>query len=263
MYHAHGKRIMRIAILLYGIVCYVMFLGTFIYAIGFTTNWIVPKGIDSGEVATPFASAIINVLLLSIFGIQHTIMARPAFKAWFTKIIPASAERSTFVLLTNLILCLIFWQWQPLPEMVWDVSGSTALTYGLWTVCGLGWLLVLYSTFLINHLDLFGLRQVGLFYKGIEYTDAPFVQPWFYTIIRNPMMLGFIIAFWATPTMSQGHLLFSLVTTGYIFFGVTVEERDLADALGEEYIAFRARTPLIIPFLKFGRGDSKKVDGKE
>ena len=254
---------MRAAVLLYGSICYVLFLGTFLYAIGFTTNFLVPKGIDAGEAGEVMSSVIINVLLLSVLEMPDSVMARPAFKAWFTTIIPAAAERSTFVLLTNFALCLMYWQWRPLTENVWDVSGTPALAYGIWGVCAFGWFVVLYSTFLINHFDLFGLRQVVLFFQGKDYSDAPFVQPWLYGIIRNPLMLGFIIAFWSTPTMSQGHLLFALVTTGYIFFGITVEERDLKDALGDDYINYRARTPMLIPFLKFGdssRGDAETQD---
>lgn len=147
-----------------------------------------------------------------------------------------------------------------MPEIVWDVSGTPPLAYTIWGLCALGWLLVLYSTFLINHFDLFGLRQVYLFFSGKEYTDAPFAEPWLYRLVQNPLMLGFMIAFWANPVMSQGHLLFSLVVTGYIFFGITVEERDLKAALGPDYIAYRSRTPMLIPFLKFGGSSPSETD---
>ncbi len=254
---------MRVLVLLYGTVCYLGFLGVFLYVIGFTTNWLVPRGIDDGEPGVFINSVIVNVFLLSIFALQHTIMARPVFKKWVTKFIPTAAERSTFVLMTNAAFLLIFWQWRALPEIVWDVSGTPALSNVIWAVCAGGWLLVLYSTFLINHFDLFGLRQVVLFFTAKEYTDAPFAQPWLYKIIRNPLMLGFMIAFWATPTMSQGHLLFAVVVTCYIFFGMTVEERDLKDALGEDYIAYRARTPMLIPFLKFARGVTSNGESRD
>lgn len=254
---------MRIAVLLYGIICYVLFLGIFLYAAGFTANLLVPKGIDSGEPREILPSIVINVLLLSVFAVQHTIMARPAFKAWFTKFIPKPAERSTFVLMTNFALGLTFWQWRPMPENIWDLSGTPALAYAVWGLCAFGWLLVLYSTFLINHFDLFGLRQVYLFFSGTEYTDAPFAEPWLYRVVRNPLMLGFLIAFWANPVMSQGHLVFSLVVTGYVFFGITVEERDLKNALGPDYIAYRNRTPMLIPFLKFGTGNTADTNSTD
>lgn len=242
---------MRIAVVLYGIVVYVMFLGTFLYVIGFLANVIVPKSIDSGEPGVLRTAVIINVLLLGLFAVQHTIMAREPFKVKITKLIPPAAKRSTFVLVTNLVLILLYWQWRPMPNIVWDVSGTPALAYAIWSICILGWITVLYSTFLINHFDLFGLRQVYLFFTGKEYIHAPFVQPWLYRQVRNPLMLGFLLAFWAAPTMSQGHLLFAAVVTGYILFGVTIEERDLQKFLGEDYIAFRKRTPMLIPFLKF------------
>lgn len=242
---------MRVAILLYGIVCYVLFLVAFLYAMGFEANAFVPKGIDDGEPGPVVPSIIINVLLLSVFAVQHTIMARPAFKKWWTKIIPVAAERSTFVLAASLALILMYWQWRPMPEVVWDVSGNTAAAIVIWGVSLLGWGIVLYASFLIDHFDLFGLRQTYFYFAGKEYHHPPFAQPWLYRIVRNPLMLGFLIAFWATPTMTQGHLLFSMVVTGYIFFGIFVEERDIMKALGDDYIAYRERTSMIIPFLKF------------
>lgn len=244
---------MRKGILIYGVVCYVMFLGVFLYVAGFLANFLVPKGVDTGEPGAFIPSVIINVLLLSIFAIQHTIMARPAFKEWWTRYVHVAAERSTFVLFTNISLLIIVWQWRPLPDSVWDFSVTLGLNSGLWVLCAVGWLTVLYSTFLINHFDLFGLRQVWLYFKEREYTHAPFAEPWLYQQVRNPLMLGFVIAIWATPTMSQGHLLFGLVTLGYIFFGIHMEERDLKKALGEEYIEYNQRTPMLIPFLHFGK----------
>lgn len=250
---------MKKVILIYGVVCYVMFLCVFLYIAGFLANLWVPKSIDSGESGELISSVIINVLLLSIFAVQHTIMARPAFKEWWTRYVPKPAERSTYVLFTNVALIIIMWQWRPLTDLVWDVSGTSALNIGLWGLCAVGWLTVLYSTFLINHFDLFGLRQVWLFWNDREYTDPPFAKPWLYQQVRNPLMLGFVIAIWTTPTMSQGHLVFALVTLGYIFFGIHMEEHDLKKALGEEYIEYHSRTPMLIPFLRFGKGEQAEV----
>jgi protein-S-isoprenylcysteine O-methyltransferase Ste14 len=231
----------------YGAVVYAAFLVTFLYAIGFSDGLLVPKTIDSG-VAGPVGQAVlINVLLLSLFAVQHTIMARPAFKRWFTRLIPAAAERSTFVLATCICLGLMFWQWRPIQGDLWRVDHpfARALLYAL-SLGGFG--IVLYSSFLINHFDLFGLRQVVLHLRRIEYTHVPFKTTWLYRTVRNPLMLGFLIAFWATPDMTYGHLLFAAVTTGYIFFGVHVEERDLARHLGDEYRDYRQRTPLLLPW---------------
>lgn len=241
----------RLLILIYGTVCYFIFLPTFVYTIGFVANIAVPKGIDDGAVGAIGQSIIVNLVLLSAFAIQHTIMARPAFKTAWTKIIPEPIERATFVLFTCTILCTMFWQWQPMPETIWDVSG-TALGHALLGLSGIGWIVVLVSTFLIDHFDLFGWRQVILHFQGKEHVAKNFVTPLFYKFVRNPLMLGFMIAFWATPTMSQGHLLFAAVTSAYMIFGIHVEENDLKKILGDEYLEYRARTPMIIPFTKFG-----------
>jgi protein-S-isoprenylcysteine O-methyltransferase Ste14 len=199
----------------------------------------------------------VNLLLLSLFAIQHTIMARPVFKVWFTKIVPEPAERPTFVLLASLILCLMYWQWRPMPEVIWQTD-NTALANGLIGMSLFGFLIVLYATFIINHFDLFGLRQVWLYFKGVEYTPVEFKINSLYKIVRNPLMTGFLIGFWFTPNLTQAHLLFAVVTTGYIFFGVFLEERDAAKALGKEYLEYRSKTPMLIPFLKFGGGSAEE-----
>lgn len=234
---------------LYGVVCYAVFLLSFLYAIGFVGDLLVPKSINSGAVASLGRSLIVNLLLLSLFAVQHTIMARPAFKRWWTRILPEQLERSTFVLVSSLILLLLYWQWQPLPGVVWSVEnllGKTLLTGLFW----LGWAIVLLSTFMINHFDLFGLRQVWLHLHGQEYRHVEFQTSSLYRFVRHPIMLGFVIAFWATPYMTAGHLLFALATTGYILIGVQFEERDLMQFLGKDYAEYKRRVPMLFPFGK-------------
>lgn len=241
----------RVLILLYGVVAYLAFFVTILYAIGFVGNFQVggyslPKTIDSG-VAGPIGTAIfVNVALLAVFAVQHTIMARPAFKSWWTKIIPAAAERSTFVLVASLILLLAFWQWRPMTGVIWNVD-QPLIRAVLVGVSLLGWATVFYASFLIDHFDLFGLRQVILHARGKPYTHAPFAARSLYRFVRHPLMVGFLLAFWFTPTMTAGHLLFAAVTTGYILFGTTVEERDLLRFLGEDYRNYRSRTPAFFP----------------
>ena len=232
--------------LLYGLVCYVLFLVSFLYAVGFMGNFVVPKGIDDGALVALGTAVIINLALLSIFAVQHTVMARPSFKKRWTKVVPESVERSTFVLLTSLILFLIFWKWQPIAGDVWNVQ-SSAGKVALWGLFALGWLCVLVSTFLINHFDLFGLRQVYLRFRNQPYTDVAFKEASLYRHIRHPLLLGFIIAFWATPHMTWGHLLFAAVTTAYTLVGIQFEERDLVSAHGEKYEEYRSRVPMILP----------------
>lgn len=238
----------RLVVLVYGAVSYLVFLAAFCYAIGFVENMVVPKGINDGVVHDTTSSVLVNVVLLSLFAIQHTIMARPAFKRWWCRFIPRAMERSTFVLLASAILGLVMWQWRPLPEVVWSAPVSVLR----WLLLGMsffGWLLVLYSTFVIDHFDLFGLRQVWTHWRGADYVHPPFVNRTVYRIVRHPLMLGFLIAFWAAPTMTQGRLLFALVTTAYILVAIQIEERDLLAILGDSYREYRKRTPALIPFL--------------
>jgi protein-S-isoprenylcysteine O-methyltransferase Ste14 len=235
--------------LIYGVVCYVLFLGVFLYAIGFVTNFAVPKGIDDGAVEERVPSLVVDGLLLSLFAVQHSVMARPAFKKWWTRIIPTPAERSTYVLLTNLVLALLFWQWRPLPQTVWDVPWP-ALRWFIWTVCAIGWATVLVSTFLIDHFELFGLRQVFEHYSGQSSAPTGFQKRFFYRFVRHPLMTGFVIAFWAAPTMSVGHLFFTAMTTAYILVAVQIEERDLVTYHGDEYREYQKEVGMIFPGLR-------------
>ncbi len=238
----------RLAVLGYGVFAYVMFLASFLYLIGFVGNMSVPKDLDSGASIGGWAGVVIDMLLIILFGVQHTVMARPSFKAWVTRFIPQAIERSTFVLVTSWILFLMFWAWQPFPKEVWNVSG-TMLGNVLLAVFFLGWVIVLYSSFLINHFDLFGLRQVVLYFQGKEYSQVHFKLSGLYKLVRHPLMLGMLIAFWATPVMTLGHLLFAVKFTLYIFIGVHFEERTLVALHGKVYRDYQSKTPMLIPFL--------------
>ena len=239
----------RIIAFVYGLAAYTAFFVTILYAIGFLCNLVVPKSIDAGTVGPVGWAVLINVSLLAVFAIQHTIMARPAFKQWWTKIISPAVERSTFVLLSSLILGLIFWQWRPMTSVAWDVQYEPLrmLLHGLFF---LGFGLVFLSSFLIDHFDLFGMRQVFLHLTGKPYTPPQFRMAALYKLVRHPLMLGFLIAVWAAPTMTTGHLLFAAVITAYIFIGIQFEERDLRRALGEDYEEYRRTTPMILPIPK-------------
>lgn len=239
----------RLAVLLYGVLAYCAFLVTFLYVMAFVGNAVVPKRIDTGPEGPVGAAVLINVLLLGLFAVQHTIMARPWFKARLTRIIPQAAERSTYVLAACATLALMCWLWRPITAVVWDVDLAAARGI-LWSLFLLGWGMVLYSSFLIDHFDLFGLRQVVLHWKGRQYTQPVFVQRSLYRLIRHPLMAGFLIGIWATPTMTQGHLLFAMVVSGYIFVGIFFEERDASRLLGEEYEEYRRTTPKLIPRFK-------------
>lgn len=239
----------RVLAFVYGVLSYVVFFATFLYAIGFVGNLFVPKSIDSGEIA-PFSQALlINALLLGLFAIQHSVMARPGFKRWWTRLVPKPVERSTYVLLASLVLILLFWQWRPITDVLWNVE-NTIGRYLLWIVFLLGWAIVLVGTTLINHFDLFGLRQVYLYGRGQEYEELGFRTPFLYRIVRHPIMLGFIIAFWATPHMTVGHLVFSLGTTAYILIAIQLEEHDIVSAHGATYEEYRKQVAMILPIPK-------------
>jgi protein-S-isoprenylcysteine O-methyltransferase Ste14 len=232
----------------YGAVAYVIFLGAFLYAIGFVTRHVVPKTIDNGAAASQSTALLINLLLMSAFAIQHSGMARQGFKRLFARFASPAVERSTYVLLASLVLLLLFWQWQPMPALVWNIETPALAT--LVTAIGfVGWLIVLYSTFLISHFELFGLTQVITHFAGRIAAPVRFKTPGLYRLIRHPIYLGFIIAFWSTPTMTLGHLLFAAVTTAYIFVGIYLEERDLVSLFGDEYRKYRQRVAMLLPGL--------------
>lgn len=235
----------RVAALTYGLASYLVFFLSFVYAVAFIGNYLLPKSIDVGSEGELASSILIDAVLLGLFAVQHSVMARPAFKRWWTTIIPASCERSTYVLISSLLMILLIWQWRPIVTTIWRVESwpATILTAISW----IGWLTALTSTYLIDHFELFGLRQVFGTLHGIASRVQPFKTPLLYRLVRHPLMSGFLLAFWATPHMTAGHLLFAVMATAYILVGVRLEERDLVTQFGDDYEQYRRRVPMLIP----------------
>jgi methanethiol S-methyltransferase len=239
----------RIAAFLYGLVAYAVSFGTICYAIGFVANLVVPKTIDSGPVGPLAESIVINLVLMTVFAVQHSVMARRQFKEWWTRYVPKPVERSTYVLFASLALILLYWQWRPIPTVLWQISDPTAAT-ALLALSLLGWVILFASTFMINHFELFGLHQVANNLSGRPSPEQKFRTPLFYKVVRHPIYLGLVIAFWATPTMTAGHLLFAAVTTAYIVVGIFLEERDLVEVFGDDYRRYKAKVAMLLPWWK-------------
>ena len=238
----------RVLSFCYGILAYLLFFAAFLYTVGFVAGVVVPKTIDNGTPTPMLAAVVIDLVLMSVFAIQHSVMARQGFKRWWTKIVSPAVERSTYVLAATLALILLLWQWRPIPAVLWHVTDANA-AMALLALAALGWVIVLLSTFLINHFELFGLHQVANHLADRPMPEPEFRTPLFYKLVRHPIYLGFIIAFWSTPTMTLGHLLFAAVTTAYIFVGIALEERDLIALFGDDYRRYRQRVAMIVPFL--------------
>ena len=235
-------------IFIYAILSYGVFALSFLYALGFFANIMVPRSIDIGDVAATSDALVVDIMLLGLFAFQHSLMARPAFKRWWTRIIPPAAERSTYVLLSSLVLLLLFWYWLPIPVTIWRTSGVAAQV--LIALYWFGWVVVLASTFMINHFDLFGLKQGLDALRGVEPPTPVFQIRWLYKLVRHPLMLGFLIVFWATPVMTGGHLLLAIMTTLYVLAALQLEERDLIATLGKPYELYRTQVPMLVPFLR-------------
>jgi methanethiol S-methyltransferase len=245
----------RLAIFTYGLISYAVFFATFLYAIGFIINLWVPKGIDSPRDVPIGTALLVNLALLGLFAVQHSVMARPAFKRWWTRIVPEPAERSTYVLFSSLALIVLFWFWQPMGGVVWEMHSQAAINT-MYAIYAAGYALLLYVTFLIDHFDLFGLRQVWLQLVGKPYTPPNFKTPWLYRQIRHPLYVSWLMIFWATPTMTVAHLVFALMTTAYILVAIQFEERDLI-AAHPEYAEYKRRVPMLLPF---GKRAAKQAD---
>lgn len=237
----------RTLALFYGVMVYVFFLGTFLYTIAFVGNFGVRNGIDSGRISSVPAAIAINLALLAAFAVQHSVMARKGFKKWWTRFVPKPVERTTFVLSATIALAELLWQWRAIPSVIWDVRDSHAATLALTGLFGLGWAVLLVSTFLLNHFELFGLEQVWNYFLGREARPASFKTPGLYRVVRHPIYLGFVIGFWATPLMTTGHLLLAIGCTAYILVGIAFEERDLIAAYGQKYLEYRRRVPMLMP----------------
>jgi protein-S-isoprenylcysteine O-methyltransferase Ste14 len=244
-----GNPLARVVALLYGLVAYLVFFATFLYAVGFVSGLMVPKSINTGTVVPTIEAVVLNILLMSLFAVQHSVMARRQFKAWWTKFVPKPVERSTYVLFASLALVLLFWLWRPIPTMIWQVTDSR-ISMAIVGLSFVGWLIVLTSTFLINHFELFGLHQVANNLAGHPMPAPRFRTPLYYKFVRHPIYLGFIIAFWATPSMTAGHMLFAAVTTAYIIVGILLEERDLVDLFGDDYRRYKDRVSMLLPWRK-------------
>ena len=248
-HRANGGLFIRMIGFLYGLIAYAVFFVTFLYSIGFVEGIIVPTTIDAGIVAPTATAIIVDLALMSLFALQHSVMARKQFKQWWMQFVPASVERTTYVLFASLALALLLWQWRPIPSVVWHVT-HPALAVSLTALSLLGWLIVLTSTFLINHFELFGLHQVTNNLSGKPMPAPRFREPIYYRFVRHPIYLGFIIAFWAAPTMTAGHLLFAAVTTAYILVGIQLEERDLIELFGDQYRTYKSRVSMLVPWRK-------------
>ncbi|HAL55218.1 MAG TPA: hypothetical protein DCP63_01750 [Bacteroidetes bacterium] len=236
----------RALFFMYGVACYLIFFATFLYAVGFLGNVLVPKSVDTGLQGGESNGWLIDIVLLSLFAIQHSVMARQGFKKWWTRLVPKPIERSTYVLFSSLALIALFWYWRPISDITWNVRGSIGGTV-LTATYFLGWGIVLFGTFLINHFNLFGLHQVYMTLRNRELAPPQFVKPFFYRIVRHPLMVGFIIAFWSTPLMTVGHLLFAFASTGYILVAIQLEEKDLVRFHGQEYVQYQKEVSQIIP----------------
>jgi protein-S-isoprenylcysteine O-methyltransferase Ste14 len=238
----------RALVFVYGLAAYACFLAALLYLVGFVAGFVVPKTIDDGAPGGIASSIAVDVALIALFGVQHSVMARPAFKRIWTRVVPIAAERSTFVIVSCACLALLYWQWRPLPEVVWQAPAELALP--IFAVAALGWATALVSTYLIDHFDLFGLRQTLRFATGRAYRPPVFRERFLYRMVRHPLMLGFLVAFWAAPTMSRGHLLFSATMTAYVLLALVVEERTLVELHGEAYLDYRRRVPKLIPGMR-------------